>query len=134
MFPCRLAWSIARWQRSQHALTPTKLTPRAVAGARKRPATIGGHPCPSRRLELTRIERCLRVVQRDFAKINATLNSRRDTLDDDVVREHATGYTPTPIQCSNRATTRSSAGSTVICSSSTRSYYAGIPWTSDTVS
>jgi hypothetical protein len=47
---------------------------------------------PEPRLELTRIERCLRAVQRDFAKINATLNSRRDTLDDDVVANMLTGY------------------------------------------
>jgi prophage maintenance system killer protein len=47
---------------------------------------------PEARLELTRIERCLRAVQRDFAKINATLNSRRDTLDDDVVANMLSGY------------------------------------------
>ena len=44
------------------------------------------------RIDLSRIERCLRDLQREFPKINATLATRRDTLDDEVVVNLVAGY------------------------------------------
>lgn len=45
-----------------------------------------------RRLDLAAIERALRAVQRDFAKINDVLHCRRDRLDDRVVANMMAGY------------------------------------------
>lgn len=43
-------------------------------------------------LDLAAIERALRAVQRDFAKINAILHCRRDSLDDKVIANMLAGY------------------------------------------
>ena len=45
-----------------------------------------------RRLDLAAIEAALCAVQRDFQKINALLQSRRDSMDDRVVDNMLTGY------------------------------------------
>lgn len=44
------------------------------------------------RLDLAAIERSLRAVQRDFARINARLQVHRDSMDDDVVDRMLSGY------------------------------------------
>ena len=44
------------------------------------------------RIDLSRIERCLRDLQREFPRINTTLASRRDGLDDEVVANLLLGY------------------------------------------
>ena len=44
------------------------------------------------RIDLARVERCLRELQRAFPRINETLRSRRDALGDDVVANLLEGY------------------------------------------
>lgn len=44
------------------------------------------------RLDLTAVEQALRAVQRDFPKINALLQCRRDSLDDRVIANMMAGY------------------------------------------
>lgn len=44
------------------------------------------------RIDLDRVEKCLRALQRDFSRINATLRSRRETLADEVVANMIAGY------------------------------------------
>ncbi len=44
------------------------------------------------RIDLSRVEQCLRDLQREFPNINASLATRRDSLDDEVVENLLHGY------------------------------------------
>ncbi|NEV64473.1 hypothetical protein [Thiorhodococcus minor] len=47
---------------------------------------------PTSRLDLAAIERSLRAVQRDFDRINASLDTPRDPFDDEVLERMLAGY------------------------------------------
>jgi prophage maintenance system killer protein len=49
-------------------------------------------PTSDLRIDLGRVERCLRELQQAFPQINETLSSRRDALGDDVVANLLEGY------------------------------------------
>ena len=51
-----------------------------------------GMPMREPRIDLDRVECCLRELQRAFPRINATLASRRDSLSDEVVANLLLGY------------------------------------------
>ena len=44
------------------------------------------------RIDLARVESCLRELQRAFPRVNETLTSRRDPMSDDVVANLLDGY------------------------------------------